>query len=389
MGESLIPFIFLPPTGTTPPTVTSGAHPAADTHDDDWVDEGYLIGCNEKKESAMIYLHTASEVSVMRRGLFDKLDLAIEEASDTLIPYRNTGSSNTIKTLGIARNVSWGFTKKDPVYQTDFYVVNSDQVDVIIGKRELIMYGLVSRRGVDVVSGRHSFVNHVESDDPRPIGAPILLPPRPKPKKHWWRLTRKAGDSLQETEQQHTSLAAHRKEVEKKDERIVAVLHEERRPARDHIRQRIAVPAKHQLSPRPTHLEAMAKSKTTNIYYFRDSGLGIQYLSAFIADNLDNNILTPQCHQRLFNMHPVREGPETTVRLTNDKVLMVRDSISLRISDDTLRISESEDFYIPVDEDVDLDIPSSVDVILGRHSFINSTDPRIRKGIIWVTEPQG
>ncbi|PWY71369.1 hypothetical protein BO83DRAFT_52043 [Aspergillus eucalypticola CBS 122712] len=94
-----------------------------------------------------------------------------------------------------------------------------------------------------------------------------------------------------------------------------------------------------------------------------------QTLLASFAGDLEVNILTPLGLQCL-EMLPLREGSEVRIKLTDGRLITVRQCIKLRIWLHASKISEEEDFYLL--EDVDDVVPntSGAHAILGQKSSI-------------------
>ncbi|PWY75686.1 hypothetical protein BO83DRAFT_245385 [Aspergillus eucalypticola CBS 122712] len=96
-------------------------------------------------------------------------------------------------------------------------------------------------------------------------------------------------------------------------------------------------------------------------------------LRAGFTDDLGINILTLQ-GQHSLDWYPIFRGSQRAFRLTNGGVLKVRDYVRLHFWRDGASRSEEEEFYIPLDENPNIqDIPD-MHVILGLDCFLKLED---------------
>ncbi|RAK90837.1 hypothetical protein BO79DRAFT_208195 [Aspergillus costaricaensis CBS 115574] len=103
---------------------------------------GYLITRSQEKKGVRISMDTQAEVSIIRSVIFDKLGLPLEPCKESLMPFRIAGDTTRIPTIGKVC-VDWRFAQGRKTYQTDFYVVENDQFDVLIGLPTISRYKLL------------------------------------------------------------------------------------------------------------------------------------------------------------------------------------------------------------------------------------------------------
>lgn len=103
---------------------------------------GYLITRSQEKKGVRISMDTQAEVSIIRSVIFDKLGLPLEPCKESLMPFRIAGDTTRIPTIGKVC-VDWRFAQGHKTYQTDFYVVENDQFDVLIGLPTISRYKLL------------------------------------------------------------------------------------------------------------------------------------------------------------------------------------------------------------------------------------------------------
>ncbi|PWY93053.1 hypothetical protein BO94DRAFT_622251 [Aspergillus sclerotioniger CBS 115572] len=105
--------------------------------------QGFLTPGRRAKIPAIFSLDTGAGVSTMRRSIYEQLHLPLESFSGHLRPVQSRSDKNTIKPYGIVRQVSWHFAQRARTYTADFYVIDDDEFDVIIGRPEIEKYALL------------------------------------------------------------------------------------------------------------------------------------------------------------------------------------------------------------------------------------------------------
>ncbi|PWY75685.1 hypothetical protein BO83DRAFT_463332 [Aspergillus eucalypticola CBS 122712] len=110
---------------------------------------GFLMTEDLQKKPILIAMDTMAEVSIMRKGIFDKLGLPLHRFSMTIVPLQTRSAQTTIRPLGLVRHVDWHFARAPQTYTTDFLVVDTDQYDILIGEREIKRYHLL-HLGADI-----------------------------------------------------------------------------------------------------------------------------------------------------------------------------------------------------------------------------------------------
>ncbi|KAL2812513.1 hypothetical protein BJX63DRAFT_244614 [Aspergillus granulosus] len=92
----------------------------------------------------MAGLDTGSKVNLMSRHHFDRLQRAhniqMYRARKDIVPL----NGKQMKAHGIARGVLWQFGKGFKTYKSDFYILDMDQFDVLIGEKTISKYELLS-----------------------------------------------------------------------------------------------------------------------------------------------------------------------------------------------------------------------------------------------------
>ncbi|GKZ99157.1 hypothetical protein AnigIFM60653_003362 [Aspergillus niger] len=135
---------------TTPLLPNGRPHPG-DFFDDyeparlEFTKNGYLITGSQEKQGVRISIDTQGEVSIMRSGVFNKLGLPLEPCTESLVPFRQAADTASIPTVGKVR-VDWSFAQDFLTYQTDFYVVENNQFDVLIGVPTISQYKLLQTK---------------------------------------------------------------------------------------------------------------------------------------------------------------------------------------------------------------------------------------------------
>ncbi|GKZ31226.1 hypothetical protein AbraIFM66950_011517 [Aspergillus brasiliensis] len=135
-------------TTITTPLLPSGRSQLGDVTDEDepapleFTKNGYLITGTQAKQGVRVSMDTQGEVSIMRRGVFNKLGLPLEPCTESLVPFRQATETTSIPTIGKVR-ADWHFAQGLKSYQTDFYVVENDQFDVLIGQPTILQYRLL------------------------------------------------------------------------------------------------------------------------------------------------------------------------------------------------------------------------------------------------------
>ncbi|KAL7657473.1 hypothetical protein ACMYSQ_003655 [Aspergillus niger] len=136
-------------TTITTPLLPNGRPQPGDNFDDyepaqlEFTRNGYLITESQEKRGVRISLDTQSEVSIMRSVVFNKLGLPLEPCTESLVPFRQSADTASIPPIGKVR-VDWRFAQeKFSTYQTDFYVVENNQFDVLIGLPTISRYRLL------------------------------------------------------------------------------------------------------------------------------------------------------------------------------------------------------------------------------------------------------
>lgn len=135
-------------TGSTTPPLPNGQPQSGDITDEyeparlDFTRNGYLITRSQEKKGVRISMDTQGEGSIMRSVIFDKLGLPLEPCEESLVPFRIVGDTTRVPTIGKVR-VDWRFAQGLKTYQTDFYVVENDQFDVLIGLPTISKYKLL------------------------------------------------------------------------------------------------------------------------------------------------------------------------------------------------------------------------------------------------------
>ncbi|RAH63406.1 hypothetical protein BO85DRAFT_515911 [Aspergillus piperis CBS 112811] len=135
-------------TTTTTPLSPNGQPQWGDITDEyelarpEFTRNGYLITRSQEKKGVRISMDTQSEVSIMRSVVFDKLGLPLEPCEQSLVSFRIAGDTTLIPTIGKVP-VDWRFAQGVRTYQTDFYVVENDQFDVLIGSPTISQYKLL------------------------------------------------------------------------------------------------------------------------------------------------------------------------------------------------------------------------------------------------------
>ncbi|KAF7591692.1 hypothetical protein BBP40_001200 [Aspergillus hancockii] len=136
----------LPPTDHPVPSQRSIQRPTGSelieelsSKDDDYIRGGYLITGKSQKEWARFKLDTGAAVNVLRRGIFEGLDCSLLPCGEEVLVPLQTGSEITrsIQPIGIVRDIDWHFAKGTKTYTSDFYVVDTDQYDAIIGRQTI------------------------------------------------------------------------------------------------------------------------------------------------------------------------------------------------------------------------------------------------------------
>ncbi|OJJ43535.1 hypothetical protein ASPZODRAFT_895003 [Penicilliopsis zonata CBS 506.65] len=99
----------------------------------------YLITATNRKIHALAALDTQAGVNIMRKDIFTELGLDLEESDIALTPLHTSSASNVeIQPIGLVRNVDWHFGDEETrTYTADFYVVDTDQYDLLIGQSTL------------------------------------------------------------------------------------------------------------------------------------------------------------------------------------------------------------------------------------------------------------
>ncbi|PYH55749.1 retropepsin-like aspartic protease [Aspergillus niger CBS 101883] len=138
-------------TTITTPLLPNGRPQPGDIFDDyepsrlAFTGNGFLITGSQKKKGVRISLDTQGEVSIMRSVVFNKLGLPLEPCTESLVPFRQAADTASIPMIGKVR-VDWRFAQDIMTYQTDFYVVENNQFDVLIGLPTIVRYKLLQPR---------------------------------------------------------------------------------------------------------------------------------------------------------------------------------------------------------------------------------------------------
>lgn len=127
---------------------TEIVHKDAD-ESDRFIRLGFLMTEDLQKKPILIAIDTMAEVSIMRKGIFDKLGLPLHHTSLDIVPLQTRSAETPIPPLGLVRHVDWHFALAPRTYTTDFFVVDTDQYDVLIGEREIKRYHLL-HLGADI-----------------------------------------------------------------------------------------------------------------------------------------------------------------------------------------------------------------------------------------------
>ncbi|BCS02715.1 retropepsin-like aspartic protease [Aspergillus luchuensis] len=110
---------------------------------------GFLMTEDLQKKPVLIAMDTMAEVSIMRKGIFDKLGLPLHHFSMDIVPLQTRSAETPIRPIGLVRHVDWHFALAPRTYTTEFLVVDTDQYDVLIGEREIKRYHLL-HLGADI-----------------------------------------------------------------------------------------------------------------------------------------------------------------------------------------------------------------------------------------------
>lgn len=135
-------------TTITTPLLSTGRSQLGDDTDEDepapleFTKNGYLITGIQEKQGVRVSMDTQGEVSIMRSSVFNKLGLPLKPCKESLVPFRQAAETTSIPTIGKVR-VEWRFAQGLKTYQTDFYVVENDQFDVLIGQPTILQYRLL------------------------------------------------------------------------------------------------------------------------------------------------------------------------------------------------------------------------------------------------------
>lgn len=135
-------------TTITTPSISNDRPEPGDVTDEyesarlEFTKNGYLITGIQEKKGVRISMDTQGEVSIMRSVVFNKLGLPLEPCTESLVPFRIAADTTSIPTIGKVR-VDWRFAQGLKTYETDFYVVENDQFDVLIGLPTILRYKLL------------------------------------------------------------------------------------------------------------------------------------------------------------------------------------------------------------------------------------------------------
>ncbi|KAF7591691.1 hypothetical protein BBP40_001199 [Aspergillus hancockii] len=118
----------------------------------------------------------------------------------------------------------------------------------------------------------------------------------------------------------------------------------------------------------------MAQSTCTLVNCYGPDETQLKFRAVF-GNGLDVNVLTPWGLQR-FGEFAINKGSEIIPQCVNGISFTVRDTVRLVIWGDGSARSQAEDFYIPLEEEFDIQTPHNPHAILGQKCFLSSRDTR-------------
>ncbi|RAH67570.1 retropepsin-like aspartic protease [Aspergillus aculeatinus CBS 121060] len=90
-------------------------------------------------------LDSQARASIMKKSIQEQAKLILEPCNLVLLPLGSTLNNYKISVLGIVRDVDWYFAATARTYTTDFYVVDIEEFDVVIGQPTIKQYGLLRK----------------------------------------------------------------------------------------------------------------------------------------------------------------------------------------------------------------------------------------------------
>jgi hypothetical protein len=99
----------------------------------------YVANGNGRKECRRVLLDTGASVNVMAKDVQRDTGYEMEPCDGLIKPFE----AKPIKPLGIVRGVQWNFTDGAKTFVEDFFVIDTDEFDTLLGKYCLERNGIL------------------------------------------------------------------------------------------------------------------------------------------------------------------------------------------------------------------------------------------------------
>ncbi|RAK81893.1 retropepsin-like aspartic protease [Aspergillus fijiensis CBS 313.89] len=133
--------------GPEAPEVSSGDDDDDDDDDDDFFTPTATVVTADPNITIEVLaaLDSQARASIMKKSIQEQAKLILEPCNLVLLPLGSTLNNYKISVLGIVRDVDWYFAATAHTYTTDFYVVDIEEFDVVIGQPTIKQYGLLRK----------------------------------------------------------------------------------------------------------------------------------------------------------------------------------------------------------------------------------------------------